>query len=268
LQTARDWHARRTTALFTMWLEAILSRDDLRRALDQFAPVNVKLGDGGGTLFLDTPSEVELVPDEGLRVVCRAKVHWPVLGIHVPATLKEVIVLVRPIVERHDKVEMLVFKLHIERADFALVPTTVDRRLTDALNAELEKKHVELTWKFSDTLSRIIDLPPLFEPSETLALGTRGGVVKTTRESVGLAIVMRADLQRGVNKRVARNASTILPPRPTRDTSHPTDVVPPVTVAPARRSRIAERKLPVVAACAALVVLGAGMLIGRATRAH
>jgi hypothetical protein len=249
-----------------MWLEAILSRDDLRRALDQFAPVNVKLGDGRGTLFLDTPTEVELVPDQGLRVVCRAKVHWPVLGIHVPATLKEVIVLVRPVVERHAGIDMLVFKLHIEHADFALVPTTVDRRLTESLNAELEK-HVELSWKFSDTLSRLIELPPLFEPSETLALGTRGGVVKTTSESVGLAIVMRADLHRGAQTRVDRNAATLLPPPPSRDSSHPTDVVPPVALARERRPLLRERKLPFVAACLGLVVLGTGIAIGRAVRA-
>jgi hypothetical protein len=258
-----------------MWLEAILSRDDLERALEQFAPVNVKLGDGGGTLFLDTPSEVELVPDRGMRVVCRAKVHWPVLGIHVPVTLNRVVVLVRPEVERHEGAEMLVFKLVIEHVDFALLPTPVDVRLTEALNAELEKKHVELTWKFSDTLSRMIELPPLFEPSETLALGARGGMVETTRDSVGLAIAMRADLHRGARARVDRTApradrtaTTVIPPPHPRQADHPTRLPPMAFDAPRVRSLLRTKTFPIAAACLGLLAFGAGVAVVRAARSH
>ena len=53
-----------------MWIEAIVTRDDLAELLGQLLPLKIHF-DASKTerwLFLDSPTEVSLVPGKGLRV--------------------------------------------------------------------------------------------------------------------------------------------------------------------------------------------------------
>ncbi len=182
----------------SMWLEAIFSEQDLQQVLMQFAPVTIALGDTGGELFLDTPSEVDLVEGKGLRVRCDCTIHYPVLGFDLPLKIKGVQVMIEPQIERSDEgEEKLLFRVQLEKADFPILPSLVDAKVVDVINVELDKRKVDMAWNFSKTLANAIPLPALFAPRETLVLGVHGGQVKTSDTLLGLAISMHADMRRG-----------------------------------------------------------------------
>jgi hypothetical protein len=185
-----------------MWIEAFVSTEDLRRSLSEFAPLKIRLGDSGGELALDSPTEVSLVADLGARIVCSAHLHWPFLGINVPMTMKSLIILLRPAIETHADGDALVFKLEIEHADFAYIPTVIDNRITGLINAELAKKHIELSWRYAGTLDHVFNLPEMLDPVEGLALTATSAFVKVTNDAVGLAVSVRCDVLRGAERSV------------------------------------------------------------------
>ncbi len=176
-----------------MWLEAILSQDDLMKLVTELLPTTLRLGNDGD-LHLHEVHEVHLVEGEGLRVVCRAKLHWPVLGIPIPVTLNSLDALLLPVVKKQASGDSLVFKLRIEHADLSGVPTSIDDRITTKVNEALE--HAELTWRFSETLQHVFALPDTIEPATAIALRTAWGEVKITAETLVLAVSFHADVVR------------------------------------------------------------------------
>jgi hypothetical protein len=176
-----------------MWLEAVLTKEDLERVLRHLTPCTIRLGEEG-KLHIEETSGVSLVPGRGLRAVCRAKLHWPVLGIDVPVTLRSLIVLVSPVVEQHEAGQALVFKLQIEHVDAAMVPTLIDDRVTAKVNEQLAKKHVELAWGFAKMLSHVFSLPGALEPPTSLALGVKDGAVRVTETSLSFAVSFGLDV--------------------------------------------------------------------------
>jgi hypothetical protein len=241
-----------------MWIEAITSTEDLQRSLSEFAPVRIRLGDRGRELALESPSQVSLVADQGARIVCAAHLHWPFLGVNVRVTMKSLVILVRPVIEAHPSGDALVFKLEIEHADFAFVPTVIDNRITAVVNAELAKKHVELSWRYADTLDHLFHLPESLHPVESLALVATRAAVKVTNEAVGLAVSLRCHVLRGDNPRAlestSRNVQSPLAPQVTAGHR--------ATPTTARLSAVALSMRGGIAALA----LGAAFALGRAMR--
>ncbi len=178
-----------------MWLEALLPKEDLCDVLHQFVPMKFRLGDGGD-LLLEGPLAISLIPGKGLSVTCSGKLHWPLLGMRVPAILHSLVVLIQPAVERRPEGEALVFKLQIEHADVALLPTVLDARLTTRVNEELAKRHAELAWDFGKALSHVFPLPDALRSVVALGLRVKGGTVKITDTALGFAVSMAAEVQR------------------------------------------------------------------------
>ncbi len=179
-----------------MWIEAILSKEDLEALVRQFTPLTIHVGDGDGTLVVSDPERVRLVADEGLRVVCKAKLTWPVLGIKVPISLHSLVVMLRPIVEKRSSGEALVFKVEIEHADLANVPSMIDDRITELINQDLSDKHVELAWSFSKALTHAFKLPRELEPLEAFELIVFWGKTKITDDAVVLAVSFHSAVTR------------------------------------------------------------------------
>jgi hypothetical protein len=180
-----------------MWIEAVLLTEELSMLVGQFAPVTIRLGEDG-ELQVHDPSEITIVPDVGLRVVCKAKLRWTVLGFAVPVTLDSLAVLLLPAIVKRGDVDVLVFRLEIEEADIAGLPTGIDSRITDIVNHELEAKHVELSWDYAATLNHQFDLPDLLKPVERLKLTVGGARVKASGGSLALAIEFYVDVLRGL----------------------------------------------------------------------
>ena len=249
-----------------MWLEAIFPAEDLRRTLSEIAPLEIRLGDDGGELALDAPSEVTLVADQGVRIVCAARLHWPVLGVSVPVTMKSLVVLLRPTIEAHEGKDALVFKLEIEHADFSMVPAVIDTRITSLVNEELAKKGVELSWDYAQTLNHVFQLPDLLKPAEALSLTITGAVVKVTTEALGLAIAIRSDVKRGGARDEAIEANGTPPPSKAAAPVAPSTTATPATTATTAAAPLLSPAAFGVRAILGAVAIGAVFALGRASR--
>jgi len=230
-----------------MWLEAILSADDLRHALTELLPVTLRLGNEGGALMMGAPTDVELVPDLGLRCKCPAEVTWPLLGIHVPVKLHSVSFVLTPKIVRKDESELLVFELVLEHADVALLPDVIDNRITDAINAELRKHHAELAWDFTRTLHASVPLPDTVAPPRTFSIRTHGAMMRVSEQAAVLAMSFKASF-----REKATAETTALAPK--------TEPVPWV----ADRGR--KRTVRAALATMAVATLAVGFFVGRVSK--
>jgi hypothetical protein len=174
-----------------MWLEAILTREDLQDIAARFAPLELRLGDNGSLLLVE-PREVALIADRGIALKCDATLHWPVLGFDVPVSLHGLTVLILPSVEDRPDGATLVFRLQIDHAGVAMLPSFFDHGVTARLNQELEAKHVELAWNFVDTLSHVFKLPPSLASAAAFSIKATAGRVKATETALGLAVDFEA----------------------------------------------------------------------------
>jgi hypothetical protein len=184
-----------------MWAEIIFSRDDFARLLAQALPLTIRLGHLGDSetehsLSLSDLAEVKLVADVGLRVVCKALVRWPVLGVNVPVALNSLTVLFLPTIRKDAEGESLVFRLTIEHADFVGLPTAIDERITAGVNAKLADAENELSWHFSKALAYQGPLPALLDPLESFAIVPAWGKVRVTDEALVYAASFHMDLAR------------------------------------------------------------------------
>jgi hypothetical protein len=180
-----------------MWLEAIVPKNDLARLAADVLPLTVRLGDDG-EIHLSDATEVTLIPDVGLRLVCSVELRWPVLGVTVPITVRSLAVILRPEVIRGDGTdhkEQIAFKIQIDQADFAGLHPVLDQGVVILLNRELDK-HTELAWGYARTLSQSFDLPDAVHPPESFELAIDGARAKTTEESLSLGIQFHARVHR------------------------------------------------------------------------
>jgi hypothetical protein len=190
-----------------MWLEAILTTSDLQDTIQQFSPLEIRLGDNG-KLLLASPTRVSLTAGEGMAVVCEATLHWPVLGVDLPVHMHGLSVLVRPEVRPapDGTCDVLAFTLQIDRAGVSILPHIIDDKVTSLLNEELAKKHVELAWNFGETLTHVFALPAALASAAALALKVGGGTVKITDRAIGFAVNFTAEVRPRVGALERRSA--------------------------------------------------------------
>jgi hypothetical protein len=173
-----------------MWAEVIVSAEDLDGLLRQAVPFSISFGhpDEIHSLALSDVAETRLVAGLGLRVVCKARISWPILGIKVPLSLNSVTLLLLPTIGRGPHGDVLTFRLSIEHADFSGIPTLIDTRITEAINAKLAEKEIELSWDFTRGMTLVARLPALLEPLDSFALRPAWGKVRITEEAVVYAV--------------------------------------------------------------------------------
>jgi hypothetical protein len=176
-------------------IEATLSRGDLKRVFERFAPLTIRLG-GDDHLTLDGPMDVTLDPRSGIRLVCAAKVRWSVLGLHVPVTVRSLAARLIPAVRRYEKgTEALVFRLALDSADIAALPGVLDDTVTRRVNEELAKHPVELAWNFHDLLDRTFPLPESVESAAALGMGVTSSAVRVTSDALSFAVRLDVAVQ-------------------------------------------------------------------------
>jgi hypothetical protein len=199
-----------------MWVEAILTQEDLREFLEHLVPVTFRLGEQAD-LCLDAPFVLSLTPEKGISVACHGKLQWPLFGVNVPATLDSLVLLVRPAVEAREGGHVLVFKLQIETAAIAFLPAVIGRRLVSRVNEELAKEHLELGWNFGKTLTHLFPLPRSIDPAEALLVEVTDGTAKITETAVGFAVAFKTAVRRrGGGKRRRAVPTTVDPTSPMR----------------------------------------------------
>jgi hypothetical protein len=181
-----------------MWIEAVLAKEDLGKAVADLCPLTIRLGDDG-RLCLSDPRNIELVAERGLRMSVTVEVHWPILGRSVPVSLRCVTLELRPEILRRPEGDTLTFRPELDGVDISMLPAIVDRGIVDLVNAELDKKHIELSWRFTDTLSHVFELPDTLVSARAIDLRAVWGKVKITSEALVLAVSFHAgvELRRG-----------------------------------------------------------------------
>lgn len=170
-----------------MRLQATLTREDLQSLVSDLAPATIRLGQKG-KLTLSDPSGLELVANCGVRFVCQAQGSWEVLGVSVPIALKALSIRLEPTVEKRPEGDALVFKLHIESAEIAMVPGVIGERIVEIVNGELREKHGELAWSFGKTLSHVFRLPASLANLASIGLVTTSGTLKITTEALVFSV--------------------------------------------------------------------------------
>lgn len=242
-----------------MWVEAILSKGNVISLLRDFLPLGIHLGenpDDGHYLELFEPREVSLIEGQGLRMSCRARIRWPVLGIDLPVTVESVTLLMCPSVPEPPNQDELMFKLTVEAIDFAWAPAAIDDRIAEKINHELAKRRALLSWRFGKTLSQVFKMPRFLPPLEAVALDVAWGQVRVTSEAMVIAVSFHSRVLRGEGGRLEVADSARAPDLPTH-------VGPPAS----RPRSFAITQLVTVAGGAALATLAAWVVVGAGARA-
>jgi hypothetical protein len=181
-----------------MKLQAVFSRDELVAFTHQWLPLKLSLGDpkkDDRYLLLSDPKAIDLVPQRGLRIACRAQIRWPILGLNVPITARNLSVLMSPSVIDVEGQPALAFKPHIEQADLSGVPSRLDSTLTDAVNRALADR-VKPRWSFGATFTRSIPMPALLATTAAIDLSVASGEVNVSEEAFIFSLVVRAEAPR------------------------------------------------------------------------
>jgi hypothetical protein len=177
-----------------MWAEVILAKDDLGKVMSDFCPLTINLADGG-RVVLSSPCELMLVADVGLSMTVTGAVHWPVLGIPIPISVRSATLRVIPEIRETSSGERLRFRLHLADADLSLLPGIVERGLVDLVNKELDADAMAISWNFTKTLSHVFELPDVLASARALALRATWGRVRITSEALVLAVAFEVGVE-------------------------------------------------------------------------
>jgi hypothetical protein len=173
-----------------MWLQAIITADDLMHALAELTPTRIRLDDDDPdrAFELDPPSEVRFRANEGALIRTSARLRWDVVGIKVPVALRTVDALLVPSIERDaDGNDLLVLQARIEDLDLSALPGFLDGKLKDRINAALERPSSFLRWRFIRTLDFHFHLPEKVQPPRDLRLAARWGATRVSEQGFVMA---------------------------------------------------------------------------------
>ena len=174
-----------------MWVEAILSKDDLAAVIADLCPLTIRLGqdpEEDQYIRLSNPRDVSIVEDLGLRFTCHADIRWPVLGIDVPIAVESITMTLSPAIIPDSSKHVLAFRPQVEQIDLSWIPEMLDQRITEKINGELDEKHIELSWRFAETLSHRFGLPNFLRPVAALDVEVAWGKVRVTSEAMVMAV--------------------------------------------------------------------------------
>ena len=146
-------------------------------------------------LGLDRPTSIEMVGNQGVRIVTSARLQWDVIGIPLPLTLRSVSLILTPSIAKRDGKDALAFSAQIESIDLAAVPALIEVPLVAKVNEALAADHAQLAWQFTDTLDFTFELPETMAPARSVRLFARWGAVRTSEEGVAVAAAFALDAE-------------------------------------------------------------------------
>jgi len=181
-----------------MWIEAIVTKDDFVEVLGQLLPLKIHFDDDKKTdrwLYLDRATDIELVPEQGLRIACPAEIMWSVSVVDIPIKLHTLQVLLRPEIVTKNRGDVLNFNIHLEEADIKGLPSVIDHTIMKAVNEALARK--ELAWDFTKTLTNTVKMPALLDPIDSLAISVTWGKRRVDAEVMVLVVSFHLKFNRG-----------------------------------------------------------------------
>lgn len=172
-----------------MWLEAIVTKEDLTQVLAEFLPVKIHLDNDDKTerwLWVGKATEIFFLPEEGLRVTCPAELCWSIVGMSPIVKFDTLGILLRPEIVEKNKGHALEFRFALEEADIRGLPALIDSTIVKAVNAALWAK--PLTWNFTETLTRTVKLPEMFDEVEALKIEVGWGKKRLSADALVLVV--------------------------------------------------------------------------------
>jgi hypothetical protein len=194
-----------------VWLEGILSREDLLSIIAGLAPVTIQLGEPsaeGQAVHITEVAGVSLVGGEGLRVTCRAWIELPSLGVTGRISIDPLTLMLKPSISRTSTGPALIFTPEVEHADVLRLPGAIDE-VTETINRALSERHIGLSWRFAQELDDAVSRPSILGPLAPLNAHVSGGRVWVTEEALVVAISFQP-LQRSEGGLRFKRASTSL----------------------------------------------------------
>jgi hypothetical protein len=120
--------------------------------------------------------------------------EWPLLGIHIPVSIRSATLEIKPEIQTVAALERLTFRLGLEDVDLSMLPAFVERGIVERINKELDAKHVELSWSFTETLSHVFELPSAIASGRAIELSAKWGRVKITSEALAFAVSFQTEV--------------------------------------------------------------------------
>ncbi len=179
-----------------MWLEAIITHEDLVQVLKEFLPVKIYLHHEGDEvltdrwLLLQPATEVALVAGDGLHVTCPAELTWGIAGMSPSVKIDALRVVIRPKITEVHKGNVLELHLQVEEAALHSLPDFVDAAIVRAINAALATR--KLAWNFTETLTRKVGFGKMFDPIEAISIQVLWG--KQRLDAAALALVVSFEI--------------------------------------------------------------------------
>jgi hypothetical protein len=173
-----------------MWLQAIITADDLMHALHELTPTRIQLDDcdPDKAFELDPPSEVRFRENEGAVIRTSARLRWDVIGIKVPVALRSVQLLLVPSIEQDpDGNDLLVLQARLEELDLSALPGLFDSAIRTRINQALENPKSFVRWRFIRTLDFNFQLPDKVQPHRDLHLAARWGATRVSEQGFVMA---------------------------------------------------------------------------------
>lgn len=182
-------------------LTAELSEQALTQLLSELLPATIDLDplgvdSGRRWIRIEAPSHVDFVPDIGLRIRTSAALQWTAVGLAVPVTLRDVQLILRPIVATDERGPKLVLEPSIENADFRFMPTFVDEAIAARINAALAAEGHMIGWHFGETLSHQVPLPANLTPVNAFTLSAGAFDVKVSEHGIVLKLQLNMGFTR------------------------------------------------------------------------
>ncbi len=157
-------------------LAVVVTLDELDKLARSFVPLTVDLSTpelGKRIIRVHRVSRVELVPNEGIRILGGAEVDWTVLGLTLPVKVDELAVRVHISLDGGS----LKSRLEIECADLRHVPELVENVLETKINDALKEESAIPSLAFDELANRTVPLPGYLTPLRDLVLASGGGYV-------------------------------------------------------------------------------------------
>jgi hypothetical protein len=130
--------------------------------LRDLTPFTLSLGDDTDSdrwMHVEPPESLELVAGLGARVRTSARVQWTVAGVHLPFTIRTVVLLVGLELADTPTGPRLCVLPRIEEADLKNVPEMIDDKLVELANARLAARAGEIGWSLGEALALRLVLP-------------------------------------------------------------------------------------------------------------
>lgn len=169
--------------------------------LNQLLPLTIDLApeddDDTRHIHIEQPHHVDFLVSEGLRVHTSAHIRWKAAGVSIPATLKNVELMLRPQIASDERGNRLLFRPSIEHADFKLLPAFVDRRIATRVNQALEAETDRLSWHIDESFARSVPMTKRLQPVTSFDLHVDGASVEVFDDALVLKINVGMRFVRG-----------------------------------------------------------------------